>query len=105
MTRTRIVNCRSVGWWEGNSNHSVYIGRGSKWGNPFVIGKDGTREEVIEKYRAWVVQQKDLMASLQELYGKVLVCYCKPLPCHGDVLVDLLEKETNRAAEEETKAR
>jgi Domain of unknown function (DUF4326) len=69
--------------------NSVYIGRPSIWGNPFVIGKDGTRDQVIEKYAAWIVQQRDLMARLHELRGKNLVCWCAPCACHGDVLMRL----------------
>lgn len=57
----------------------VYIGRGSKWGNPFIIGRDGTREEVIEKYRSYILSNPVLMASLPELDGKILACYCVPL--------------------------
>ncbi len=72
------------------SKYSVYIGRGSKWGNPFVIGRDGTREEVIEKYEKYLRSNSDLMASLSELKGEVLGCFCKPQACHGDVLVKLL---------------
>jgi Domain of unknown function (DUF4326) len=68
----------------------VYIGRPSKWGNPFVIGRDGTRDEVIEKYREWILKQPELMQSLRELKGKHLVCWCSPEPCHGQVLLDLL---------------
>jgi hypothetical protein len=67
----------------------VYIGRPSKWGNPFEIGKDGDREAVIQKYRKWVVTQPDLMAALPELRGKVLGCWCAPKACHGDVLASL----------------
>lgn len=70
----------------------VYIGRPSIWGNPFVIGIDGTREEVIKKYRAWILQNPKLLAELHTLKGKVLGCYCAPLPCHGDVLQELAEK-------------
>lgn len=66
--------------------HDVYIGRPSKWGNPFVIGKDGSREEVIAKYRAWAIEQGLDKAARAELKGKVLGCYCAPLACHGDVL-------------------
>lgn len=79
----------------GKSDYDVYIGRGSKWGNPFYIGRDGTRAEVIEKYERWIRSQPDLMASLHELYGKRLGCHCHPLPCHGDVLMRLsLEHHT-----------
>jgi len=70
----------------------VYIGRPSKWGNPFVIGRDGTREEVIEQYRTWIQEQPDLIASIPELRGKRLGCFCSPLPCHGDILAKLADK-------------
>lgn len=68
----------------------VYIGRPSKWGNPWEIGKDkgGTRAEVIAKYEAWFMAQPDLVAlAKRELAGRDLVCWCSPLPCHGDVLL------------------
>ena len=77
----------------GVQNYDVYIGRGSKWGNPYKIGRDGTRAEVIEKYRAYIKTQPYLMNSLRELCGRVLGCYCAPLPCHGDVLVELIEEK------------
>jgi hypothetical protein len=67
----------------------VRIDRRSKWGNPFVIGRDGDRAEVIEKYRAWIKTQPDLLAALPELRGKRLGCWCAPQPCHGDVLTEL----------------
>lgn len=70
-----------------SSEHDVYIGRPSKWGNPFVIGRDGDRAEVIAKYEAWLLSRPALMESARrELRGKRLGCYCAPLPCHGDVL-------------------
>jgi|TARA_R110000744_G_scaffold17830_2_gene48061 hypothetical protein len=64
---------------------AVYVGRGSKWGNPFIIGKDGNREEVIAKYIAYA-KAKFSREELRVLKGKDLVCYCAPLKCHGDVL-------------------
>ena len=76
--------------------NSVYIGRPSEWGNPFVIGRDGTRNEVIAKYEAWVVQQPQLMARLCELRGKHLMCWCAPGPCHGDVLIRLANGTSQR---------
>ena len=69
----------------------VRIDRRSKWGNPFHVGKDGTREEVIAKYRDYIQTRPDLLAALPELRGKTLGGWCKPLACHGDVLVELLE--------------
>lgn len=69
---------------------SVYIGRPSKWGNPFVIGRDGSRGEVIRKYEAWIRKDPDLVESAKrELRGKDLVCFCSPKPCHGDVLMGI----------------
>ena len=68
---------------------AVYIGRPTKWGNPFIIGRHGTREEVIEKYRVWLLKNKKLIADLPELRGKDLVCWCYPSACHGDVLLEL----------------
>ena len=77
----------------------MYIGRPSKWGNPFEIGKDGDRAEVIQKYREWVATQPNLMAALPELRGKVLGCWCAPKACHGDVLVSLAnDKDLARRA-------
>ena len=76
---------------------AVYIGRAmprlglaaSKWANPFRIGRDGTRADVIAKYRAWLLDQPDLMAALPELTGFDLAYWCSPAPCHGDVLREL----------------
>lgn len=84
--KTEIVNIRN------KVPHDVYIGRGSRWGNPFKIGVDGTREEVIEKYKVWILSQPPLLNEVSRLRGKVLGCWCKPKACHGDVLVELLEK-------------
>ena len=68
---------------------AVYIGRPSVWGNPFVIGKDGSRDDVIAKYEAWLMTRPVLLAGLPQLRGKDLVCWCSPAGCHGDVLVRL----------------
>lgn len=73
---------------------AVYIGRPNKWGNPFVIGKDGTREEVIAKYRIWLLAQPEKVeAAKRELAGKDLVCFCAPKGCHGDVLLEVANAE------------
>ena len=73
----------------------LLIDRRTPFGNPFHIGKDGTRGEVIEKYHRWILQQPHLIKKLPMLRGKVLGCWCKPFPCHGDVLVDLLNSLTD----------
>ncbi len=76
------------------SDDGVYIGRPSKWGNPFVIGKDGTRSEVIQKYRKWLNSNPDLRADAKkELRGKNLVCFCAPLACHGDILLQVANEQ------------
>ena len=68
----------------------VRIDRATQWGNPFVIGRDGDRAEVIAKYRAWLWRAfGDGHIGLDELAaldGKRLACWCAPEPCHGDVL-------------------
>ena len=76
---------------EGRGIVGVYIGRGgrgvppSKWGNPFKIGRDGTRGEVIGRYRDYFRQSAGLLNNIGELEGKVLWCHCRPdEPCHGD---------------------
>lgn len=70
----------------------VFIGRPSKWGNPFKIGRDGSRKEVIEKYAHWIKQQPDLLRLLPTLKGKRLGCFCHPNLCHGDILAKLAEE-------------
>ena len=85
----KVVHCKRAAF-------DVYIGRGSKWGNPF-SHKKGTkarhvvksRTEAIEKYKEWVLNQPELMASLRDIKGKTLGCWCKPKACHGDVLMEL----------------
>jgi hypothetical protein len=76
---------------------AVYVGRAmpriklrqSKWANPFKPGRDGTRDEAVEKYRNWLLQQSELMAAMAELRGKNLVCWCAPDRCHAEVLLEL----------------
>ena len=68
----------------------VYVGRPSKWGNPFQIGRDGTRAEVVQKYRQFICERPDLIADAkEELCGHDLICWCAPLACHGDVLLEI----------------
>jgi len=74
----------------------VYIGRGSLFGNGYIIGPDGTREEVIQKYREWFfrrLRSERFRKAVEKLRGKKLGCFCKPLACHGDVIVEYLEGE------------
>jgi Domain of unknown function (DUF4326) len=86
VSNTRVVHCKVEPF-------DVYIGRPSKWGNPFKIGEDGSREEVIQKYRQWILDNPTLIAQLAtELKGKTLGCWCKPNTCHGDVLAELADQ-------------
>jgi Domain of unknown function (DUF4326) len=74
----------------------VYIGRPSRWGNPFRIGQHGSRETVIKLYGIWLhaPEQKALRNRARcELRGKRLACYCSPLPCHGDALAKVADSE------------
>lgn len=74
---------------------AVYIGRPGKWGNPFQIGRDGTREEVIRKYIRFIKSQPHIItAAKNELRGKHLVCWCAPHACHGDVLLRIAKSHT-----------
>ena len=72
-----------------NDPHDVYIGRPSKWGNPFKVGTPGARDECITLYEQWILTQPQLLAALPELHGKRIACHCAPQPCHGDVLARL----------------
>ena len=71
---------------------SIDIMRGSRWGNPFLVGIDGTRDEVVdlfEQYAMWrLLVQPDWLDPLIE---KDLMCCCVPEKCHGDVIVTILE--------------
>ena len=87
MKETRVVNIK-------RESHDIFIGRPSKWGNPYKIGRDGTRNMVIEKYKKYILGNRRLLNSLHELEGKKLGCFCKPLSCHGDVLVELIKKRS-----------
>ncbi len=62
---TRVVHCKK-------EKYDVYIGRPSIFGNPFQIGRDGNREAVIQKYKKWVLGQRDLLRKISKLKGKVL---------------------------------
>ena len=82
----KVVHCNK-------DKFDVYIGRGSKWGNPFVIGVDGNRQNVIAQYKSYLLNNPELMNALPELKGKTLGCYCSPLACHGDILLKLANPE------------
>lgn len=87
---TRVVN-------KYKEPFDVYIGRPSIFGNPYKIGK-ATREEVVLAYSIYfdmrINKDEKFRKAVEALRGKRLGCYCKPLPCHGDVIVDWLETKS-----------
>lgn len=93
MMKPFVVHCK-------RSEYDVYIGRPSKWGNPYIIGKDGNRTEVIRKYREWAEKRGLKEQARNELRGKVLGCWCNPLPCHGDVLQEWANEQGNETVED-----
>lgn len=88
---TKIVNHRN------NEKYDVYIGRNSIFGNPFIINRDGTRAEVVAKYKKYFYDriETDLYFKnkVLALKGKTLGCFCKPLACHGDIIKEWLDEK------------
>lgn len=105
MTKTKVVN---IYYHVSKGLNDVYIGRGrgSIWGNPY-SHKDGTlaefkvdtREEAVEMYGKYIYEHPNLLSRLKdELKGKNLVCFCRPvggfqgkLMCHGQILASIAE--------------
>jgi hypothetical protein len=89
IEHAKVVNIRK-------EKCDVYIGRPSIFGNPFEIGKDGTREEVINKFYSYfyhrLYHDMEFVNKVKELQGKKLGCFCAPLPCHGDIIVKFLDQ-------------
>jgi hypothetical protein len=90
----KTVHCKK-------EKYDVYIGRPSKWGNPFTHIQDGktlakyvvgSREEAVAAYREWITsgEGKHLLMDLHELKGQTLGCWCAPKACHGEVLIELI---------------
>jgi len=82
---------------------AIYIGRPSKWGNPFshmpytlAKFKCIDRSEAISSYLKWLQESRDgrqLIQCIHELKGKDLACFCMPLACHGDILLKLANED------------
>lgn len=85
-----------------NEKYDIYIGRPSKWGNPY-SHKIGTRakflvssvDEAVEKYEEYARNNPEIMNSLDELENKIIGCWCAPNKCHGDVLIKLINEKNN----------
>lgn len=98
-------------WMEDENN--VYIGRkgvvfidkarfppkSSIFANPYKVGKDGTNEEVAYKFRKHIITKLETgeitLDQLFELKNKNLGCWCHPLRCHGDILLEIIEEYSN----------
>lgn len=84
----RVVHCK-------RDSYDVYVGRPGPWGNPYEIGRDGSRDDVIASYRSWLWREIETgrvaLAELASLRGKTLGCWCSPLRCHGEVLLAAAE--------------
>ena len=89
MRTCKVVHLRKA-------SYDKYIGRPSILGNPFEIGKDGTRKEVIRKFKEYAVERlkSDRMfrKAILDCEGKTIACWCKPQDCHGDVFNYLISK-------------
>jgi hypothetical protein len=78
----------------GRKNRSVpstLHGSDGSYGNPFIIGRDGTREDVIEKFEAFISSDapkaKEMRKKIQSnLRGLTLACWCGDKPCHGTII-------------------
>ena len=78
--------------WAKQHKLAKRIDRRTVWGNPFLLGKHGDRDGIIAAYREHLDHSPGLKANLGKLRGKVLLCWCHPEPCHGDVLCEAVEK-------------
>lgn len=99
---TTVVNINKT-----NAQYDVYIGRGrgSIWGNPFILNRHGNRTEVIAKHRQYLIDQflseEITWDQIKELHGQALGCYCHPLPCHGDTVKYFADSAVRCASREE----
>lgn len=92
---TKVINIKT------GAKYDVYIGRGSKFGNPYTHIKNkktkaqfivSSRKEALEKYRQYLLSNEELLKEIETLRGKILGCFCKPKPCHGDIIIEILNK-------------
>lgn len=101
MSKTRVVNIRKEAY-------DVYIGRAGHgmdgyFGNPFRLGPGMTRDDTLDRYRKYFYHRlgidKEFRKRIGELQGKTLGCFCKPNPCHGDIIKEYLDRMEGRTDE------
>ena len=75
-------------------SHHVAGALGSKWGNPFKAKKKNKNslKKCLRRYEDHIRNDPDLFNAVMELEGKELGCWCKPFPCHGDILIKLFKE-------------
>lgn len=90
MINVRQLNDLPVGQGLKSGGGYVYIGRPSIFGNPYVIGIDGNRREVLQRFAHYFLvklkNEPQFRKEVLALRGKVLGCFCKPRLCHGDII-------------------
>jgi hypothetical protein len=99
--RTVVAHCKRdaalVEWAKSEGIYS-YIGRPGRWGNPYVIGRDGDRDAVCDVYAAHLRQSAELLKRLPDLRGAVLGCWCYPKRCHGNEIIRVLGEQCKKEA-------
>lgn len=84
-----VVHCRRAA-----PGSFVYVGRPTKWGNPFHMKDERDRDGVVRRYEEWIAQHPDLArAAKAELRGRDLGCWCAPRRCHADVLLRIANED------------
>jgi len=97
-TRTINLKITKVSNKDIGDSYDIYIGRGTLWGNPYQMGKEGTRNEVIAKFaydfeKRFLKLPEQFDVNIEKLRGKTLGCHCKPAACHGDVIANYLNSQ------------
>jgi hypothetical protein len=85
-----VLNKMQSDWHELEG--AALVDRTTIFGNPFIEGQDGNRQQVLDKYEQWIwaPEQKFLRKRMmRELRGKNLVCHCAPLDCHADIILKI----------------
>lgn len=97
--KTTVINIRDAprGWMDDPKY--TYIGRAGagfsgEWGNPYVISFEKHRDKVLDLYKIWLDRQSReyKLRMIHDLEGQILVCFCSPKRCHGDIIIELINK-------------
>ena len=88
MSRTLVVHYLQ-------DDYDVYVGRPSKWGNPYKLDSEKNRVRMIRRYTKYLLKQSMMLEALHSLRGLRLACYCAPMPCHADVLAALADQRVS----------